>query len=278
MDGFDFSTFDDAILRDVVALGITYPDGYIEKKHRHRRAQLLYGTSGVLMLTTERGAWMMPPHRGMWIPPGIEHEVKMLGTVSMRSIYIEPTASTALFDHCQVVSISGLMNQLLTEAATLPRLYDERGRDGAVMALILHELQRLTPIPLTLPLPADKRLSSLCRSFLLHPTSRDTIEDWADRAAMSRRTFTRRFKSQTGLSFVAWRQQACLMSALPRLARGEAVTSVALDLGYENPASFTAMFVRLLGIAPREYLRSGVAVGAGFGDFFVDVGGRRSAR
>lgn len=257
MDGFDFSTFDDAIPRDVVALGITYPDGYIEEKHSHRRAQLLYGTSGVLMLTTEHGAWMMPPHRGMWIPPGIEHEVKMLGAVAMRSIYIEPAASTALFDHCQVVSISGLMNQLLMEAATLPRHYDESGRDGAVMTLILHEIRRLSPIPLTLPLPSDKRLSSLCRAFLLHPTSRDTVEDWADQAAMSRRTFTRRFKSQTGLSFVAWRQQACLMSALPRLAQGEAVTNVALDLGYENPASFTAMFVRLLGMAPRDYLRSG---------------------
>ncbi|WP_411033701.1 AraC family transcriptional regulator [Shinella sp. BYT-45] len=264
MDGFDFSTFDDAIPRDIVALGITYPDGYIEERHRHRRGQLLYGTSGVLMLTTERGAWMMPPHRGMWIPPGVEHEVKMLGAVAMRSIYIEPSASTALFDRCQVVSISGLMNQLLMEAATLPRLYDESGRDGAVMSLILHELQRLTPIPLTLPLPTDKRLSELCRGFLLHPTSRDTIEDWVEKAAMSRRTFTRRFKNQTGLSFVAWRQQACLMSALPRLAQGEAVTSVALDLGYENPASFTAMFVRLLGMAPREYLRSGVAASVRF--------------
>ena len=258
MDGFDFSTFDDAIPRDVIALGITYPDGYIEEKHSHRRAQLLYGTSGVLMLTTERGAYMMPPHRGMWIPPGTEHEVKMLGTVAMRSIYIEPAAALGLFGHCQVVSISGLMNQLLVEAATLPRLYHESGRDGAVMSLLLHEIRRLTPIPLTLPLPADKRLSALCRNFLLHPTSRETIEEWADQAAMSRRTFTRRFKSQTGLSFVAWRQQACLMAALPRLAHGEAVTTIALDLGYENPASFTAMFVRLLGMAPREYLRSGM--------------------
>lgn len=265
MDGFDFSTFDDAIPRDIIALGITYPDGYVEEKHRHRRAQLLYGTSGVLMLTTERGAWMMPPHRGMWIPPGIVHEVRMLGTVAMRSIYIEPAASLGLFDHCQVVGISGLMNQLLMEAATLPRHYDESGRDGAVMTLILHELRRLTPIPLTLPLPADKRLSALCRGFLLHPTSRDTIEDWAEKAAMSRRTFTRRFKSQTGLSFVAWRQQACLMSALPRLARGEAVTSVALDLGYENPASFTAMFIRLVGMPPRDYLRSGAAARVGDG-------------
>ena len=49
--------------------------------------------------------------------------------------------------------------------------------------------------------------------------------------------------------------QACLFAALPRLAGGEAVTSVALDLGYENVAAFTTMFRRMLGKAPRNYLK-----------------------
>ena len=71
---------------------------------------------------------------------------------------------------------------------------------------------------------------------------------------MSRRSFTRLFRKETGLSFVAWRQQACLVAALPRLAAGESVTSVAMALGYDNPAAFTTMFKRLLGVPPRSYL------------------------
>ncbi|GGD29293.1 hypothetical protein GCM10011335_35550 [Aureimonas glaciei] len=70
---------------------------------------------------------------------------------------------------------------------------------------------------------------------------------------MSRRTFTRLFKQETACSFVEWRQKACLMSALPQLAEGHSVTSIALNLGYENPASFTSMFKRLLGAAPTDY-------------------------
>lgn len=35
---------------------------------------------------------------------------------------------------------------------------------------------------------------------------------------------------------------------------GEAVTTVALDLGYDNPAAFTSVFKRALGEAPRSYL------------------------
>ena len=72
---------------------------------------------------------------------------------------------------------------------------------------------------------------------------------------MSRRAFTRLFRRETGLSFVNWRQQACLVAALPRLVAGETVTTVALDLGYDNPAAFTTMFKRVLGASPRAYLR-----------------------
>jgi AraC-like DNA-binding protein len=71
---------------------------------------------------------------------------------------------------------------------------------------------------------------------------------------MSRRSFTRLFRQETGLSFVEWRQQACTVAALPRLAAREPITNIAMDLGYDNPAAFTAMFKRMLGSSPRAYL------------------------
>ena len=71
---------------------------------------------------------------------------------------------------------------------------------------------------------------------------------------MSRRSFTRLFRRDTGLSFVEWRQQACIVAALPRLAAREPITTIAIDLGYDNPAAFTAMFKRMLGSSPRAWL------------------------
>ena len=70
---------------------------------------------------------------------------------------------------------------------------------------------------------------------------------------MGRRAFTRAFRRETGMSFAEWRQQACVLVALPRLAAGDQVTSIALDLGYESPAAFATMFKRLLGVAPSRY-------------------------
>ncbi|MGX1309149.1 AraC-like DNA-binding protein [Amorphus suaedae] len=239
--------------RPVVALGVDYPDGNVIAAHYHNRDQLLYGSTGAVMVATPEGAWMMPPQRGMWIPAGTVHEVQMLGDVRMRSLYLEPGAVAGMPDRCQVVGISALMRGLLADAVTIPDIYDVDGRDGALMALILHEIRLLPPLPLSLPLPLDGALARRCRAFLADPTPHDTIDDWSDALGVSRRTFTRQFRRETGLSFVVWRQQACLMAALPRLAAGQPVTTVALDLGYDNPAAFTAMFRRMLGASPRAY-------------------------
>ena len=56
-------------------------------------------------------------------------------------------------------------------------------------------------------------------------------------AGMSRRTFTRQFRAQTGVSFAEWRQQVCLLAAIERLSAGQAVTRCA-DLGYASPSAF----------------------------------------
>jgi AraC-like DNA-binding protein len=80
-----------------------------------------------------------------------------------------------------------------------------------------------------------------------------TLDEWSAAAGASSRTLARLFRKETGMSFGAWRQQARLLDALRRLATGEAVTNVALDLGYASPSAFTSMFRRTLGRAPSRY-------------------------
>ena len=245
----------DAIPQPIIALGNEFPSGHAIAPHRHRRGQLLHGATGTVMVATEHGAWVMPPGRGLWIPPGVVHQLTMLGAVSTRSLYLEPAYAAGLPDHCQVVGISPFLRSLMTEAVDLPVDHDPQSRAGALMALILHEMQRLPVLKLALPFPARGVLAARCRAFLAAPDPHARIDDWADALGMSRRAFTRRFRAETGLSFAAWRQQACLVAALPRLAAGAKVTQVAMDLGYDNPAAFTAMFRRVLGASPRAYLR-----------------------
>jgi AraC-like DNA-binding protein len=55
------------------------------------------------------------------------------------------------------------------------------------------------------------------------------------------------------MSVVAWRQHVRLLEALSLLAIGQPVTTVAFDVGYDSPSSFTAMFHRTFGVAPSQY-------------------------
>jgi AraC-like DNA-binding protein len=246
--------------RDVIATGNDYAPHQVLPAHAHRRGQLLYASTGVITTITSEGSWVVPPRRALWIPPGVLHEVHMGGPVSTRSAYVTPEAvqQAGLSSRCQVISVSPLLHELLMEAVDLPAEYDLDGRDGRVMALLLEEIRRMPVLPLSTPLPREKRLAALCRTLLEQPSQEVKIDDMARRAGMSRRHFTRTFRDETGMSFTAWRQQACLLSALTRLSNGEAITQVAVDLGYGNPSAFTAAFRRVLGMAPSRYLATPV--------------------
>ena len=239
----------------VVALASDYPSGYLVPTHRHGRSQLLHALAGVVTVATSEGRWMVPPEHALWIPAGVPHSVEMLGAVMMRSLYVVAGAIAGLPERCRVVGMTGLMRSLIVEAVTLPFDYARDSRAAMVMGLILQEIPRLPEKPLGLPFPTDPRFAELCRRFVVAPSPRARIDDWADSLAMSRRTFTRAFRRETGVSLSTWRQQCCLFAALPRLARGEPVTSVAFDLGYDSLAAFTTMFKRMLGAPPRFYFR-----------------------
>ncbi len=195
----------------VIALPTRYPDGYFVPLHRHSRAQLLCASQGVVLVTTDAGRWMIPSDHAMWIPAGVEHSVEILGEVFMRSIYICVDAVSGVPDYLHVVGLTDLMRCLITDATTQDSTPEPDSRDALVIELILRDLHTLPQRSLGLPFPLDPRLQKLCREFVKKPSSRATIDDWADRMAMSRRSFTRHFQRETGVSLSVWRQQACLL-------------------------------------------------------------------
>ncbi|MER9893551.1 helix-turn-helix transcriptional regulator [Mesorhizobium sp. M0119] len=251
------------VVGPAVALPTEYPDGYHVPRHYHSRSQLLHALVGVVLVTTRHGRWMVPPDHAMWIPAGTEHSVEMLGDVSMRSVYVMPEAIPGLPDGLRVVGITDLMHSLIVESEKLPQGAELEGRGGLIMKLLLHEIPNLPERPLGLPFPSDARLAALCRRFVSAPSPHATIDEWAAIVGMSRRSFTRAFHRQTGLSLSTWRQQACLFAALPRLADGEPITRVALDLGYDSVPAFITMFKRMLGASPRGYMRGARDAGEG---------------
>ena len=217
-----------------------------------------------MMVGTEQGRWVVPPDRAVWIPGGMRHDLRMMSAVTTVTFWVEPDARSHL-PRASVRSsrCRALMRSLLTAAIDVEPEYDRDGRAGLIMSLLLHELKLLPALAARPEISARIRgWSERCHAFL-PARPHDTIEVWSDALGMSRRTFTRLFRKETGLSFAAWRQQACLFAALPRLAAHEPITQIALDLGYESPAAFTTMFKRLQGVPPSHYFSGAVTIGNG---------------
>ncbi|MFF1745213.1 GlxA family transcriptional regulator [Streptomyces mirabilis] len=81
-----------------------------------------------------------------------------------------------------------------------------------------------------------------------------TVDDLAEQARMSRRTFIRRFREETGTTPMAWLTDARIDRARELLeASAVPVEQVGRLTGFGAPASLRAAFHRHLGTSPQEY-------------------------
>jgi AraC-like DNA-binding protein len=242
-----------AMTRPVVGYAADFPSGHHIRRHRHAAGQLIFASSGVMTVTTAEGRWVVPPERAVWVPPRVPHAIRMTGTVRMRTLYLEGPAVAGLPTACAVVHVSPLLRELILRAVTVNQPYARGGPEARLVAVLLDELTTARTAPLHLSMPRDPRVVAITTRLLEDPADKRPLAAWARVAGASSRTLARLFRRETGLGFAEWRQQARLLRALERLAAGEAVTTVAFELGYEGPSAFIAMFRARLGATPGRY-------------------------
>ena len=233
--------------RAVAVMPKSFSAGSSTDRHFHPRAQLLYATSGLMAATAETGTWVVPEGHALWIPPRLPHAVVMHGAVSMCSAYLAEEAVSGCPDRAQVIEVSPLLSAALAALTREPVLYDEAGRGGHLAALVLDEIRRAPETRLALPLPADPRLRRISLALIDDPASASDLDAWAERAGVSRRTLTRGFRRETGLSFAQWRARARVVRALALAADGQAPRHVAASVGYRSLHALRARTERLVG-------------------------------
>lgn len=227
--------------------------------HRHDWAQLAYPLRGSIRISAAGMTWLVPALRAVWIPPGIEHDVVMLGKVELRTVYVAAEVAPLPIDACAVVEVSDLMRSLIEALSEISHdLVVDRERPHLMVALLLEEMRRAPPLSLGLPLPKDRRLQALCSALMDQPGSPLSLQQWAERVGASERTLARLFKSDLQTNFAAWRQQVRLARALDLIGRGRPVGEVAHELGYAGAAAFSAMFKRAFGVPPSSFLQSAI--------------------
>ncbi len=239
--------------RPIVGLAKEFPSGYLIESHQHTRSQLLYASTGVMTVTTDGGIWVVPPLRAVWVPAQTQHQIKASGNLSMRTLYIDPEHCDRTPEHCCVVTVSPLLRELILNAVKMPTDYPLNSPEERIMSVILDQIQHLDVKPLSLAIPKEPRLNKIFRGLTENPGDKRTLEEWGKLVGATRRTLTRLFHSEVGMSFGQWRQQIRILESLRRLALNEPVISVAIDLGYESPSAFISMFKRALGKTPGQF-------------------------
>lgn len=247
----------EALPQAVVAHGRDLAAGETLAMHRHRRAQLVYASNGVMTVTTRAASYVVPPQRAVWMPGGVEHRIDARCAVSLRTLYIEPATAADLPASVCVLQVTPLLRELIVEAVAAGPEYDVDSAQARLMPVILDQIRRQPVARLALPLPSDNRLRKLVQCLLDNPADARGLDEWARVVGASKRTLVRLFPQQTGMSFRQWRQQRRLLRALELLNSGETVTATALEIGYDNTSAFIAMFRRCLGTTPLQYLLKG---------------------
>lgn len=221
--------------------------------HAHSRGQLAFSGESVITVSTAGGRWVTPPNRAVWIPPQVFHETSASADVTMHSVFVREDLTATLPQAVTAVAVSPLLRELILHAVQFPDASAVTAPEQRVLDVILDQLRAIRMAPLDLPMPKDKRLLKICEAILRDPAARTSLQEWEQTVGASRRTITRLFPAETQLTFDEWRKQAVLLEALRRLAAGQAVSQVALELNYDSSSAFIAMFKKSLGATPGKY-------------------------
>jgi len=233
-----------------------YADGYVIKTHSHPWHQLVYASKGVMTVRTPNGAWVVPIHRGVWVPAGTRHSIEMSGAVSLRTLYLVPRLSRSLPDEPRVIGVSPLLRELILRIVELDSLNLRDPAHAHLVSVLLDQLHVMKSDAVHLPLPRDARAKRIAAMLQKQPSDTRSLIELSKFAGASKRTVERLFKIETGLGFGKWRQQLRLGHALRLLAAGDAVTTVAIDVGYDSISAFISAFRMTFGKTPGQYFRT----------------------
>jgi AraC-like DNA-binding protein len=207
----------------------------------------------LMRVFTESESWIVPPDRAVYLPARMTHAISMRGDVEMRTLYIARAAMPDRPPRPTVMGVSLLLRELVLALIDEPLLYDQDGRGGAIVALIVSEIARAPRLPLVIPMPHDPRLRHVCAQLLADPSDQRTLDGWSQTAGASARTLARLFESELRLSFTAWRQRVRFHNALEAIGKDVSIERVALENGYRSPSAFAAAFRSVMGRAPTAW-------------------------
>jgi AraC-like DNA-binding protein len=225
-----------AIVPGVVGEVMQHPAGETIGNHSHDDAQLSVVLKGTMKIRCQGGWWLAPAGRGIWIPAGVKHSANYSEMASFVLLKIDPDAAAALPPDVRSIAVSDLLRELSLAIGRLPSKEEDADEEELMARLILKRIRNADATPfLFLPSGTDARVLRVTEFLRADPANDASLDALATIGGSSRRTLSRLFLSDTGMTFARWRDHLRIVTALDRLVRGVPIIQVALDLGYNRP-------------------------------------------
>lgn len=251
------------VVPDPAAYGVRLPAGLLSgrfeptggeawDRHVHPdHHELLWDCRGGLTVEIERGTFAVPSTLAIWIAAGVDHAVSAAPGASFWCTFFHSSLGSPIGADIAAIDVPPAAEGLLRHLSSAPieDLADHRRAEQVIVGL----LRPLDVTPPMITLPSDPLLRQIAQRIIDDPSERCTIEHWGARVGASARTIARGFTAETGMSFGRWRTQVRIRLALPRLAAGEPVSTVARAVGYRSASAFVRVFRREIGATPGSF-------------------------
>lgn len=210
---------------------------------------------GVIELMTATKSLVISPGMITYIPAHLVHQQKVMrDKLTGWFISISPEFTKDFPDQISTFHGSSLLTALIQKIASLQPGTIRTEQEERLVETFVDEFKSAKPsAPLYLTMPVIPSLRHIAEKIISAPSDMNGLDHWAKEAAMSRRSFTRHFNKETGLSFVLWRQLAKVYAAVHHLSQGKTVKEVSAHLGYKDSSTFIALFRKTLGTSPKKY-------------------------
>lgn len=222
--------------------------------HFHDMHQLLYAFAGSVDVEGSSGSHRIPHQFAAWIPAGVVHRTR-IQQVRSGSVFLSSELVPEAGDRVRVIRAPALLREMVIHAMRWPLERPEVAESHAYFFC----MAALCPdwiadeVPLVLPTARDPRIERVMDATR-NALASITLPMACETGGLSERSLRRRFKSETGMSWDAYRRRLRVHEAIALLdGSNRTVGCIASDVGYENQAAFAKAFRSVMGVAPAEY-------------------------
>lgn len=223
---------------------------------RHAWGEFVFSFSGLIELTVADRHYLTPPNFGIWLPPLVEHVALTRTNTSYCIVDIVPDRCSALPTDVCSLEAGPLIKAILADLVSRGIEHPLDAHDERLVQVLIDQIGRAPRQDTFLPVSNDRFLSDVLAALRRRPGDNRSLREWADAVHCTERTLSRRCRRDLGMSFLEWRQRLRLVEALSMLRDGSKVQAVAHEMGFRTSSAFIAMFQKMTGTTPTEFLKS----------------------